>query len=191
MKLWTIQPLEVLDEIDKKGYYICDKNKSMLLKDYEIFQRAYDWLVPKMEQRIGKRPKGVEYPVWAWYKRDWQNKKPDLRTNVGEPKKKNACIELDIDDRRVVLSDFGNWNIILNGGYVDETNTEEGWNRLHNYLDSLPPAQRDFLTRQSWDTVFDITPFENDWREVGKYVQATFWALYREDIKNVQIFKGK
>lgn len=191
MKLWTIQPIEVLYEIEKKGYYICDKNKADLIKDYSSFKNAYDWLVIKMEERIGKRPKGVEYPVWAWYIRDWKNKKPDLRMKHGEKGQEMVCLELDINEKRVVLSDFDNWHSVLNQVYLDETNSEKEWDKLQVYLDSLDSSLLHSKIIKSWDRVFNVKPFENDWRIVGRFVQATFWVLYKSDIRKVQIFKSR
>lgn len=191
MRLWTIQPIEVLYEIKNKGFYICDEKKSDLIQNYVLFKRAYDWLVLQMIHKIGRPPKGVKYPVWGWYLQDWKNKKPDLRQRHGERGQLYVCIELEIPESRIVLSDFDAWHFVLNNSYLDETNSEQEWENLHKYLDCLPDNRLDKLRRESWNRVFDITPFKNDWRSNGRYVQATFWVLYKSDIVNIQRFKSK
>ena len=54
MKVWTIQPKEVLDEINNKGVYVCDPDKSEIsdgmVLDY--FKFGYDWIVSEMDKRI-------------------------------------------------------------------------------------------------------------------------------------------
>ena len=48
MILWTIQPIEVYNLIQEKGYYICDPSKSECL-EMMCFEKAYDWLIEKMD----------------------------------------------------------------------------------------------------------------------------------------------
>ena len=75
MILWTIQPIEVYELIQRTGVYHCDYEKS----DMEYWQEQYNWLVQEMKERVGEPPKGVSYPVWAWYMWEGARKKPDLR----------------------------------------------------------------------------------------------------------------
>ena len=93
MKLWTIQTIEVYEEIIKNGVYHCDPGKSDLLKpfDYDLenghqmnaqFFDAYSWMAFQMRKRIGEPPNGVIFPVWAWFQYD-KERKPDLFTVDG------------------------------------------------------------------------------------------------------------
>lgn len=74
MILWSTQPFEVYDQIQKTGVYHCDFEKS-LLKDYRL---QYDWLVQEMKNRLGEPHAGVTYPVWAWYKWEGIRMEPHL-----------------------------------------------------------------------------------------------------------------
>jgi len=39
---------------------------------------------------------------------------------------------------------------------------------------------------------FDVfPPFENEWENHGKYIQATFWELRLEQVVAVRHFKGR
>ena len=76
MILWTIQPDEVFDEINRLGVYHCDPVKADV---QGMFPEQYDWLAGQMRKRIGPPPEGVSYPVWAWYQWRKDRRKPDLR----------------------------------------------------------------------------------------------------------------
>jgi hypothetical protein len=193
MRLWTIQPVEVLEEINRLGYYICNPKKAMYISDKEVnFKSSYDWLIIEMEKRIGKRPNGVSYPVWAWHTRDWQYKKPDLRqAGYDTPGTKCVCIELEVPDNEVVLSDYDVWHFILNDWYFDNSMNEEEWDSKHKYYDRLSPEKKLEKKLKSWQGVFNITPYESDWFCRGRYIQATFWVLKSSYIKKVQYFVAK
>ena len=190
MRVWTIQPIEVWNELNSKGYFICDPNKADYITDKDWnFKKSYDWLVKAMEKRIGKRPLGVSYPIWAWHTRDWKHKKPDLR-NVGLAKKgeKCVCIEVEIPDNQVVLTDYDAWHYVLNDWFFDNSKNEDEWERVHKWYDNLPREKRNSVAESSWEKIFDISPFESEWFQRGRYIQATFWVLYLKDVRNVQFF---
>ena len=97
MILWTIQPEEVYELIQRTGVYHCDYGKSGM----NDWQEQYDWLVREMKERIGELPGGVSYPVWAWYMWEGARKKPDLRRERwgnGWKGERFACMEIDISE---------------------------------------------------------------------------------------------
>lgn len=98
MKLWTVQPQEVISIIEKTGEFICDETKSD--KD---FRKAYEWIAKEMDKRHIVHPEGLVLPLWAWHTRDWKHKKPDLRNiGLGTPGEKSVCIEFEIDDQLIL-----------------------------------------------------------------------------------------
>ena len=199
MKLWTIQPEVVYQLIMDTGIYRCDPYQSVMLQpmdDAKIgieicgqFAESYDWLVQQMEKRIGPRPDGVIYPVWAWYK--YGNKqKPDLRKERwanGSPSERLACILLEVPDREVLLSDFGGWHFVL-GGIVPISDTEEESDQLDSYLETLSETDRKAFLSENWERIFDIEPYKNDWTSRGEDIQATFWELKKEYVRGVRFF---
>ena len=115
MILWTMQPLNVYEMIQGTGVYRCDPARSSMIG--LEFTEQYDWLVEKMTERIGPPPDGVKYPVWAWYKQNGKRSKPDLRSErwgYGPGGEMYTCIEIDIPDDKVLLSDFDVWHLPLN-----------------------------------------------------------------------------
>ena len=189
MRLWTVQPAEVWEILKEQGYFICEPEKSDYLSTEWGFKKSYDWLVNQMDMRIGKRPKGVSYPIWAWHTRDWQHKKPDLRNiGLGNKGEKSVCIEIEIPDNEVLLHDYDAWHYVLNNWWYDGSFSERDWEKKHNWFDKLSNEEKEILTKKSWERIFDVSPFKNDWFQKGRYIQATFWVLYLKDVKNVRYF---
>ena len=192
MRLWTVQPVEVWDILQKQGYFICNPEKSDYISTDWGFKEPYDWLVNQMELRIGKRPHRVQYPIWAWHTRNWQHKKPDLRTiGLGKKGEKSVCIEIEIPDNQVLLSDYNAWHYVLNKWWFDDSLSEEDWEKKHEWFDSLPYTIQNKIREKSWERIFNITPFKNDWVSNGRYIQATFWILYLKDVKNIRYFTAR
>jgi len=186
MKLWTIQPQEVLDELEQKGVYRCDYAKSE--NQEECFRVAYEWLAAKMREKVVP-PEGVSFPVWAWYKRYGKHKKPDLRTSgLAERGRKMLCLEIEIPDTEVVLSDFDAWHFVLNRMYLDDSTCEAEWDANHAAYDALSPIEQKKVLRESWERIFDVSPFKSDWKTRGDFVQATFWELRKDQIRKIQPF---
>ena len=88
-------------------------------------------------------PRGIELPVWAWYKQNWKNRKPDLRSErwtCGLEDQDYVCMELSIDEKRVVLSDFDSWGIILNNGLISQSEEED--EQLENKYEQLSDSEK-------------------------------------------------
>ncbi|HCU33102.1 MAG TPA: hypothetical protein DF364_04555 [Ruminococcaceae bacterium] len=185
MKLWSIQPKDIYDKIIKDGVYRCDE--AYVDPD---FKKAYDWLVDEMVRRIGPQPEGVRYPVWAihtWY---GKRKKPDfrsLRWEWGAGGEQYVCMEIDVPDSGVVLSDCDYWHSVLND--LPLTKSDKEFDDLANTYDPLPADEKKKYRENSWLGIFS---FENtgvdNWADSGKYVQATFWELRKEQIRKVSRF---
>ena len=190
MLLWTMQPVEVYDALKKNGVYRCDITKSDYAS-YEQFTDAYDWMKEQLTDRCGN-PKHIKDMVWAWHTYDGKHKKPDLRhTGFGKKGEKEVCLEIDIPDNEVLLSDFDEWHNVLNRWFCDNSQNEEEWEHIQEELDNLPGDVRDKKIRESWQRIFDIKQYKTDWRSNGYYVQAVFWELKLEQIKKVQYFTAR
>ena len=153
-------------------------------------RRNYEWLISQMIKRIGPPPEGVVYPVWAWYKQNGKRKKADLRGErwgYGPGNEDYTCIEFEIPEDQVLLSDFDSWHIILNNGLFSDS--EEEADQKDAYFESLPPAEQKIYKEKNWEEVFDITPFENDWTRRGDWVQVTVWKLRKDMIRDVRFLR--
>lgn len=189
MRLWTMQPAGVLDILKKDGVFHCDQDKSIYGEDYKA---PYAWMVDQMNRKGITRPEGCSLPVWAWYRHNWKEKKPDLRRiGLGEPGARTVCIEIEIPDEEVLLSDFDIWHYVLNDMWFDRSRNEAEFDERHEWFDRLAPEEQKALKKQSWENIFDIEPYEDDWVTKGRYVQAVFWELRREQVKKVQYFTAR
>lgn len=185
MILWTVQPVEVYEKILETGRYVCDGRKTD-----KFFRERYRWLCEEMKNKIGKPPKNVTFPVWAWHTRNFKRKKPDLRcAEYGRKGDKMVCLEIEVPDNEVLLTDFDAWHFVLNKWYLNtDCWDEETYDKDHEWLDSLSTEEREKEIEKSWQGIYNIDPKETDWCARGKWIQATFWELKKEYIKKVQYF---
>ncbi len=186
MILWTIQTENVYEQIQTNGVYRCDFEKSYI---YQRCKEQYDWLAQEMKRRIGDPPEGIRLPVWAWYMWEGGRKKPDLRRERwgnGWKGDRFACMEIDIPEERVLLSDFDDWSIILLNGLISDTEEED--ERLEKEYERMSPEERIKYRNNNWERAFSLQFLDNDWVHRGDSIQATFWELKREDIRKTRFF---
>ncbi len=189
MLLWTIQPETVWQILIRDGIYRCDPKNSECLAGDMDFISSYDWMVEQMERRVGKRPEGVVYPVWAWHTYGWKHKKPDLRTHCFRGMQGiHACIEIDIPDETVLLSDEENWHYVLNAWFFSAAKSEKDYDRAEVAYNAIPENEKRKMKEASWERIFDVNPIETEWYRQGCYVQATFWELKLSQVKKVKWF---
>lgn len=191
MQLVTIQSKAAYDELCATGVLKCNPELAKWLCE-DNFRTSYDWLVQQMKQRIGEPPQEIVYPIWAWYRLDGKPAKLDLRKKVFN----NYCGEyyaltVEIPDEQVLLSDEENWHYVLNNWYLCESNDEDEYDKAYAYIESLPLEEKQKVKEVSWEKIFNIELFENDWRRQGYYVQATFWELRKEYVISARKFIGR
>ena len=187
MILWTSQEEAVYNELLKTGVYRCDLNLSSM-KDC---REKYDWLVRQMKQRIGPPPEQVTYPVWALYQQDGKHRKPDLRRErweFGCDGERFACIEIEIPDRDVLLSDFDAWCMLLSDFLISDTEQEGCC--LEAQYEALSPSEKRRMKEKNRERVFDLSPLNNGWARRGYEIQATFWELRLEQVRDVRFFRA-
>ena len=187
MILWTSQEEAVYNELLKTGVYRCDFNLSSM----RDCRKQYDWLVQQMKRRIGPPPDKVTYPVWALSQQDGKHRKPDLRRerwDIGCNGERFACLEIEIPDREVLLSDLDVWCIILNDGLLSDTEQEDRC--LEAQYEALSPSEKRRMKEKNWERVFDLSPLNTDWMRRGYDIQATFWELRLEQVRDVRFFRA-
>lgn len=196
MRLWTIQGIEIYEQLVKEGVTYCTKPS---WGDEEVFMYAYHWMAGQMRKRIGEPPiEGIEYPLWAWYQYDSakKNKPPRNKNNV--PEGLYVYMEIEMHEDEVLLSDFDEWHSPLNRGPV--RNWKKIWKKME-LQDKIAGRSLDFMEypqelrqeiEDSWEGIFDL-----DIREKGvkhkrnRSIQATFWALYIENIVSAEFLERK
>ena len=202
MRLWTIQPVGVYEKLKEEKILYVDPIKSDWITDSEMekkagavwtFKDSYDWIVSMMDKyNINGRNKNTIYPWWAWYIYNNNHKKPDLRSiGLGTKGERAVCIELEIPDDEVLLTDHTWWHDVLNNREVwlidvDEksyNDFETIWNIHQDVVKYLSPDDYERYKRDSWEKIINCNI------KYDKYIQATFWQLRLADIIKVQEFK--
>jgi len=172
------------------------------------FKFAYDWMTEKMKKRKLMPPKGISYPVWAWYQWEGERKRRDMREG-GHAKRGEKIVQLTIEipDKDVLLSDFDLFHYVLNRWHLpideqDDTDFEEKykslgytWHDLQNF--NIQSQEMEYLREKitlSWGRIFELEHEDAGWlygKKDKKSIQATFWELPLERVKKAEIFVAK
>ncbi|WP_295731071.1 DUF3841 domain-containing protein [uncultured Limosilactobacillus sp.] len=188
MIVWSIQPYEVYEQLLTKGTFICDPAKSINLQsDLEFnvhdFENAYNWMIKQMNRRIGNPPNGVTLPVWVWYKYNYSHRHPDFRTYRDYDNQ--VCLELNIPENQILLSDYDNWHFVLNDWYLNDAKSDEEWHKKDDWFDNLSPLKQKRVKERSWQRIFDVTPRKGEWTQNGAFVQGCCWYFKKDQISHV------
>ncbi|GHO80287.1 hypothetical protein KSD_80580 [Ktedonobacter sp. SOSP1-85] len=207
MLIWTIQSLQVWEKLQQDGF-IYGPGPDLINRVTESWQwqTAYQWMAEQMERCIGKRPKPNISPLWAWFQwRDVTHRKPDLRSSGHlAPGTKGVRLACEIPDDQMLLSDFLLWHHALNYGYLSLSQAEEEAFEAELAADGLtymplgPLSDPVFHQRilESWQRIFDLDGVGHpDWlgnqTRDEKAIQATFWQLSLDQIREVTLFTSR
>lgn len=186
MIIWTIQPYSVYQQLESKGQFYCDPEKSENLKENN-FQIAYNWMIKQMKRRKILPPKDVKVPLWAWYRRDYKHVRPDFRWV--RDSEIEVCMEINIPEEKVLLSDFEAWHFVLNDWYYSPATNEQEWERLEKKFDSLPERKQKQVKEKSWQRIFDTDIRHGKWTSNGETIQACFWMLEMSQVRKAWLLK--
>ena len=188
MRLFTIQEEYKYFQFQKTGILKADDN----IICHESFVDSYTWMESKMYKLLPVPKIEVIHPVWAWYKCCGKNK-PDLRRKYIEKGKIGYRIEFEMDEKKVLLTDFSDWHLILNAS--DEDRRLE-YSSLSIIDDDLNQDDIEYLLNNgselidnklifNWDKIIlDKNSYKQD-------IQATMWYIDMSQVINVDKFKSR
>lgn len=179
MILYTIQSAKLYEKLLTKKRLI---NSGYFRDDItNDFARSYNWMAEQMELHGLSRPAGAVHPFWGWYKYNLQKAKPDLRHAGHAPRgTRCVCLELELPETVVLLSNFDTWHCVLNDYPVL---SNEDWERQYNKFKLLQPEEQRKKKIKSWQNIF--SDFE------GSPVQAVFWKLELDTVRTVRFFTAR
>ena len=196
MRLWTIQGIEIYNQLERDGIAYCTKPD---WGDEPMFVYGYKWMAGQMRQRIGEPPiEGIEYPMWAWYQYESAKKRKPIRSPRDVSEGISAYMEIEVPEKDVLLSDFSMWETVLSQWPIDD------WKRIYKEIDRLDkeagrtlpyneyPQQLRERIEKSWDEIFNLDRRDADVgrrHKRNRCIQATFWALKKEYIISVEFLK--
>ena len=181
MRVWTIQTPDVLDclgagkpwRADARG---CDSS----------WAPAYRWMAAQMESRLGAPGTAGLMPVWLWCTwRGAARARPDLRARGHLPSGTvGVRLELEIDERRLLQSDFDLWHYALNGWYLPDSLADERRFDAHPEPGKIPA---------SWQRIFDADWSNRRYRvsRVDRSIQAVTWELRPQDLHHATRFVAR
>lgn len=182
MKLFTLQPPNVWNTLEHQGVFHALKSKSENLKDLKTFGYAYEYMTDIMLLKGIEKPLrynfSINTPIWAWFLHNGKNF-VDLRMETRVNPKGSVCIELDVPDEKVLLSGYEIWHMPLNNAYIPD----DFWDETTE-LDDEEHSQQEI--ENSW-----IKCFEPEFLKHEKYIQATFFEMRLNWVKDVRFFGSK
>jgi len=198
MTLWTIQSLPAWTRLESRGVLVASSSHGE-----KEFLPAYRWMRAQMRRRLGPPPSAECFPLWAWSQ--WENsgqRRPDLRSSGHLPRgETGVLVELAVDEREALLSDFELWHYVLNYWYLPRSEADEA--RFDALLASLgvrapsevPRRDRRFHAevRESWVRIFDIRWSARGigWPPRKKSIQATLWSMSMEMVRSHRVFTAR
>lgn len=172
MIIYTIQPQQILNELIANKKYTCDTHKSYYRND---FDKEYRWMTSRMDSKAIPHPENLVYPIWGWYRMNGHE--PTLKELKEFTSDNDVILKLSIPKNKILLSDYDAWHYVLNNMWYDDSTSEQEFDLMHTYFDTLPLFKQNRLKEKSWLKIFDITKTKTDWSKTGYYVQGTFWEI--------------
>lgn len=203
MKLYSIQPLAVYEQLCAGTPFVSDPFRDEGPHARDPWRPAYEWLGCQMKKRGILPPAHVEFPVWAWYQWGGEaRRRPDLRVQSLKnwaAESPYVMLTLDVPDSAVLLSDYDAWHWPLNYWYLAPEAEADAFearceNEGFSYYTHKPLPQQalheDLI--KSWEAIFDIERcapiIEQDVSQA--IIQATFWELRPEYVQSARQFGG-
>ncbi len=179
MQLYSIQPENLYEKLLKEKELT---NNGEFLSDFgKDFSGQYKWMTEQMQRRGIEKTHGAKYPFWAWYKYSSKKNKPDLRQAGHALRGTNCvCMELELAEDSVLLSNFDLWHCVLNDMPVF---AEDEWDDSYAAYKKQSSEEQARIKNQSWEKIF--TYFSDS------PVQATFWTLRLEDVRHIRKFTAR
>ena len=181
MRVWTIQSPEV--------FAVLQAGRVWRARERHVpreWLTSYRWMVGMMRERLGPPAAPTQMPVWLWCTwRGHSRRKPDLRASGHLPRgAQGVRLEVEIEEARVLRSDFELWHYVLNGWYLPQSAQDE------REIEGRPD---DVLIAANWRRIFDLG--WNDRRYVAardrRSSQGVCWELRPADVVDASMFRAR
>lgn len=192
-RLWTVQPLEVLEQVERDGVALVDPARAGPSRPRAAAEfhtpEAYVWLTRQLQ---GRQPGWAGRLPWWCYP-----EKPDLRLHRWHQKGPQVRLELLVPDTRVAEFPLWAWDLVFREEVLLRTERQqrEWWRRAGGSRreGSWPPALRRRV-EATWEALFDpdlpprvrFGPFRGSRERV-----AVLEEIRPEDLRRVTRFAGR
>lgn len=179
IKLWSVRPESDYAILEKWGVYHTDDTHVL---NHRL--EAYYWMAEQLAKKVPP-PKGVNLPVWAWYRAyGLKQIKPDLRKKGHlQSGERGVRIEFNAPEDMVLLSNFDAWHSVLNNNCFAVDDKEYEFYEKLQETSSLEAFDK--IKKETWQKIFDldIVPDPNIYE-----VQAVLWEIRKEWVEKVDFF---
>jgi hypothetical protein len=181
MRAWTIQSTEVWTALSSgKTWRAFDDAAE------PSWEPAYRWMARAMRHRLGAPDARHQMPIWVWcHWRGATRARPDLRA-CGHlpPGTPGVRIELELDESRLLRSDFELWHYVMNGWYLPSSLADE------REFDERPDRRR---IKSSWQRIFDLGWHDRRYTagRNAKSIQGVTWELRPDDVRGATNFVAR
>lgn len=181
MRAWTIQTMAAWTALSAGRTW-----RTCAAPGERAWVPAYRWMAQAMRLRLGNPPLRHQMPIWVWCQwRGASRARPDLRTRGHlPPGTPGVRLELELDESRLLRSDFELWHYVLNGWYLPDSPADE------RDFDARPDRPR---VEPSWQRIFDLDRRDRRYmagRE-SKSIQGVIWELRPDDVRGATDFVAR
>ena len=187
MRLVTYQSVEAVNKLLNEGILYIGKDDISFTapfknKDNPHYQVLYDYITKNMMNLNGKSD-DVIYPLWAWYT---INGKRRITKKNDQFYKGMYRLEIEIDRKDVLLTDFDKYCYLLNSSYLPKDEEEKEW--YSNNMFQISEKQVEESYKFMFE-IFHLTDGYTYFSFLKRNVQATFWVLKKEQVKKMYLIK--
>lgn len=186
--LYSYQKPKAVEKLKKDGVLRLTKKDRWRTTPYQFqmkgFHQAYKFIADEMNDRVEKRKfEDTSCPIWAWYIYCGE---PAPTKDLDDHHKGQIRLKIEIDDSRVLLSDFDMFCYIAGHGYYFNVGKKQ--KRLYEGKYGRPAK----FYYPNWRLMFKLHRKKgNDYAFSYKQesVQGTFWELFLEDVTEYKLIK--
>lgn len=188
MRAWTIQTLD--------AHEVLQDGRTWRARGSRVpsqWRDAYVWMTRQMHSRLGPPARQGQAPIWAW--REWRGRsraRPDLRARGHLPPGTDGVrLELEVEEDRLLPSDFELWHYVLNGWYLPASHGDE-----RSFEALATDAARDEVRGRieaSWQRIFDIARIDRRYTAppAERSIQCVLWEIRPRDVRRVTEFTAR
>ena len=183
MQLYTYQTIEAVKRLHEEGVLRLSEAERRFTylgqydgQNHNPFDAPYRFMMLRMRQRLPEPEGDAVYPIWAWYKSNGRYKPSKALDKIHEGK---IRLKLEVDPKRVLLSDFDRFAYLTVGGLYFVLSPEDE----ETYGKNIFAPEPTFYP--NWDHIFEIhRPKDDDYGSSyrSETIQGTLFELFREDV---------
>lgn len=186
--LYSYQMPKAVEKLKKDGVLRLTKKDRWRTLPYQFkmkgFHNAYKFIRDEMNERLDKKQYDDTFcPIWGWYIYEGKSLP---RKELDSHHKGQIRLKIEIDDSRVLLSDFDMFCYIAGCGYYFNLGKKQ--ERLYEGKYGKPAK----YYYPNWRFMFKLhrkKGHDYGFSYKEETVQGTFWELFLEDVTEFKLIK--